>query len=38
MKSLALDGAVHSYDSLGSTTSGTRAAGNGALRVLDLQA
>jgi hypothetical protein len=38
MKSLALDGAVHSYDALGATTSGARASSHGALRVLDLQA
>lgn len=38
MKSLALDGAVHSYDAAGSTASGARAASHGALRVLDLQA
>lgn len=38
MKSLALDGAVHSYDAAGSTATGARAARHGALRVLDLQA
>lgn len=38
MKSLALDGAVHSYDAAGSTASGSRAERHGALRVLDLQA
>jgi hypothetical protein len=38
MKSLALDGATHGYDALGSTQSGTAAANHGALRVLDLQA
>lgn len=38
MKSLALDGAVHSYDADGSTATGARAARHGALRVLDLQA
>ncbi|HEY2767764.1 MAG TPA: flagellar export chaperone FlgN [Solirubrobacteraceae bacterium] len=38
MKSLALDGAVHSYDAAGATATGARAASHGALRVLDLQA
>jgi hypothetical protein len=38
MKSLALDGAVHSYDAEGATATGARAASHGALRVLDLQA
>jgi hypothetical protein len=38
MKSLALDGAVHSYDAAGSTSGGARATRHGALRILDLQA
>ena len=38
MKSLALDGATHSYDPRGTSASGDRARQHGALHLLDLKA